>query len=187
MQIKGSILIARLAYVRERFGESALKEVLRDLPDQDRDLLEGSLTNIAWHPFEVGKRLDEAIVRVLGKGNAQVFEDMGAASARVNLRGVHQLFLAPDDPQAFMARAHIIYRSYYDKGRREYQATSPTSGIMTTYDAETYSSFDCMTVVGWYKEALAMCGAKDVLMVEEVCRANGSAFCRYVVSWSSAS
>ena len=42
----------------------------------------------------------------------------------------------------------------------------------------------CLTVVGWYREAVRMCGVKDVSVVEEECRASGGAMCRYRVSWS---
>ncbi len=39
------------------------------------------------------------------------------------------------------------------------------------------------TVIGWYKEALAMLGATGVVILEETCRARGGEACRYRVSW----
>ena len=44
---------------------------------------------------------------------------------------------------------------------------------MITSEAETFSVTDCLTVVGWYKEALKMSGAKHVRIQEEECRAKG--------------
>jgi hypothetical protein len=183
MKIKGNILAARMAYIKEHFGQNGLEGVIQTLPTEDQALLRGFITNVGWYPFETGHRLDQAIVHVLGKGDLKIFEEIGADSARKNLTTVHTLFLDKGNPQGFMSRADVIYKSYYDQGRREYVQTSPTSGMMTTYDAETFSRFDCMTVIGWYKEALAMCGAKDVVMVEETCRATGGPFCRYNVKW----
>ena len=55
--------------------------------------------------------------------------------------------------------------------------------MLTTRDAETFSKPDCLTVVGWYRRALEMCGAKNVRVLEEECRARGGAVCRYRVSW----
>ena len=54
---------------------------------------------------------------------------------------------------------------------------------MTTIDAETFSEVDCLTVIGWYKEALKMCGAKAVFMIETRCRARGDDVCQYRVNW----
>ena len=54
---------------------------------------------------------------------------------------------------------------------------------MTTFQAETYSAEDCLTVIGWYKQALKMCGANDVEIIEDTCRARGGEFCRYLLRW----
>jgi predicted hydrocarbon binding protein len=56
--------------------------------------------------------------------------------------------------------------------------------VLTTRDAETFSVPDCLTVVGWHRRALEMCGAKQVRIVEEECRARGGTACRYRISWS---
>jgi len=183
MQVKGNILRARVAFVKERFGDAAWDRVVCTMSADDQTLLSG-VVNVAWYPFELGRRLDEAIAAILGGGKTAVFEEMGRASARENLTTVHKSFLEPRDPVALMQKTPMIYRFYYDTGRRTWEATGPTSGVMTTYEAESHSAADCATVTGWYKEALAMVGARDVVIVEEACRARGDEFCRYRVSWS---
>ncbi len=93
------------------------------------------------------------------------------------------MFLTPGDPSAFLAKAPQIYRLYYQTGRRGYEGTGEKGGFLTTYQAETYSSADCLTVMGWYRKALELCGATKVRIVEEECRATGGQVCRYRVSW----
>jgi hypothetical protein len=73
---------------------------------------------------------------------------------------------------------------YYETGRREYERTGDRSGVLTTRDAETFSAPDCLTVVGWYRKALEMCGLAGVQVVEDECRAKGGGVCRYRVAWS---
>lgn len=184
MKVKGNIVKARVEFVAQQFGEGAWAKVLGSMPAEDQKVLGGILTNTAWYPFEVADRLDRAIVDVLGGGRTEVFQDIGRASAKANLGGVHRGMLTPGDPQAFMVKADMIYRFYYDVGHRDYEATGPTSGVLTTHDAETFSAADCATVIGWYLEALTMCGAKSPKVVEEECRARGGTVCRYRVSWS---
>ena len=41
------------------------------------------------------------------------------------------------DPHAFLAKAPTIYAFCYDQGRREYERTGPTEGVLTTHDAAT--------------------------------------------------
>ena len=183
MRVKGAVLLARGAFVRSQHGEDAWKSVVESTSAQARETLGGSILSASWYPFAVNAELDEAIVRVVGGGERSIFKQIGASSARENLGGAHRSFLAPDDPQGFLARTGSIYRFYYDHGHREYEATGPTSGVMTTYDAETYSETDCLTVIGWYEQALAMCGAREVVIDEVLCRAKGGPHCRYQLRW----
>jgi len=183
MKIKGLVLHARKEFVKEHFGEGAWGKVLDALPSQDQELLKGTIFAVSWYPFETGERLDQAIVDVLGGGDESIFEEIGAKSAQRSLAKEHRSFLTPGDPQSFMKKANTIYNFYYNTGYREYKATGPNSGVMTTYEAETFSAVDCLTVIGWYKEALSLCGAKRVEAVEEECRAKGGSCCRYRFQW----
>jgi len=184
MKIKGMIIAARKEFVNENFGQGAWEKVMDGLSQEDRQLIGESILSSQWYPFEIGDHIDKAIVKVLGKGDNLVFEQLGAKSAQKSLAKEHRTFLAPGNPQAFMKKTGSIYKFYYDTGYREYQATGPNSGVITTYEAETYSTPDCLTVIGWYKEALKMCGARDIKMIEVECRATGGTVCRYNVEWN---
>ena len=78
----------------------------------------------------------------------------GEASADQNLATLHHAFLVEGNPHAFLAKAPAIYRMYYETGRREYKQAGEREGVLTTYDAETFSGPDCLTVIGWYRRAL---------------------------------
>jgi uncharacterized protein (TIGR02265 family) len=185
ISIKGSVLRTRLAFVEESAPGDGVSRVLARLTDGERGAL-SSLLASAWYPFELGQKLDRAIVDVLGGGRGEFFEKLGEASAEKNLGpgGVHRGFLVAGDPHAFLAKTPLIYSYYYDQGRRDYERTGETEALLTTREAETFSAPDCLTVVGWYRRALAMCGASEPRVVEEECRAQGGSVCRYRLSWS---
>lgn len=181
-QIKGSVVKSRLAFVEEQSGKEGVQRVLAALPEADRKVLASVLT-VKWYPLDLGTRLDDAIVRVLGGGKPEYFERLGAASAEKNLTTVHKAFVTPGDPHAFLSRTPAIYSMYYEKGRREYQKTGGKSAVLTTHDAEVFSTPDCLTIIGWHRRALEMCGATGVRVVEDECRATGGAVCRYRLTW----
>jgi hypothetical protein len=183
MKVKGNVLLSRIAFVQKHFGEAGWEKVLAALPPEDARLYSGLVAPVGWYSFETGKRFDDTIVRVLGNGDPKAFEQIGASSARENLSTVHKSFLSPGDPQRFMSKAPVIYGFYYDTGRRTHEATGPNSCVLTTHDADEFSEVDCMTVLGWHKEALTMCGAQDVTGVQEKCRARLDDTCRYVFRW----
>jgi uncharacterized protein (TIGR02265 family) len=181
-QIKGSVLKSRLSFVEEHFGKESVERVLTTLRDADRKALASVLT-VKWYPLEIGTRLDDAIVKVLADGKAEFFERLGVASADKNLTTVHKAFVTPGDPHGFLIRTPAIYSMYYEKGRREYAKTGERSATLTTHDAEVFSAPDCLTIVGWHRRALEICGAQNVRVIEAECRAKGGAVCRYNLSW----
>ena len=183
-KIRGVVLMARKAFVQEHFGPGAWDRVLSSLPKEDQAVFSGIIVHVGWYPFGLGERLDKTIVEVLGKGDPHVFEEIGAKSARQNLTGVHKAFLTPGNPQAFLTQAKNIYGFYYNTGSRAYEATGPLSGVIVTKDAETFSLADCLTIVGWHKEALKMIGVKTVSIIETRCRAKGDPYCRYELTWA---
>ena len=184
-RVKGAVLLARRTFAQKEFGEEGWQRVLEELPEGDRALLEGAVLTSTWYPFDVNKRLDEAITAALGDGERDFFESIGASSAQENLSGPHSAFLTPGNPARFMGNTARIYEFYYDTGSREFESTGPSSGVITTREGDTFSGTDCLTVIGWYKEALKMCGATSVEMEEEKCRARGDDVCRYRLSWET--
>ena len=184
MKIKGTVINARKEFIKEYFGDGAWEKVLNTLPSPYQDQLKGTILSSTWYSFEIGETLDNAIVKVMGGGNLSFFDELGAVSARKSLAKEHKSFLSKGDPQGFLKKAGIIYKFYYNTDSREYKQTGPQSGLMTTFDSETYSAPDCLTVIGWHKEALKLCGAKQVNVIEEECRAKRGKCCRYRFQWS---
>jgi uncharacterized protein (TIGR02265 family) len=182
--IKGNILLSRLKYIRDRGGEEAFEKVMARLSPEDQKVLRGWILQIGWYPFDLNQRLDGAIARVFSPDDrSRVFVEMGRASADANLEGLQKPYLKAGDPHFLLGNAERIYAAYYQVGHRAYERTGDRSGILRTYDAETFSATDCLTVVGWHERAIELCGGKNVKVVETQCRARGGAHCEYAVSW----
>ncbi|MEA2325570.1 MAG: hypothetical protein QOE68_529 [Thermoanaerobaculia bacterium] len=183
VKVKGGALLSRLGFVREERGEEGVQRVLGRLSDADRNACSPILTG-AWYPFELNQRLDDAIAAEMGMGD-DVFLVIGEKSASHNLAGAHRAMLSPGDPHGLLRRAPQIYQMYYDAGRRTYERLADNKAVLRTYDAPTFSRHDCLTVVGWHKKAIEMCGARNARVTETKCRAKGADCCEYVCEWSS--
>lgn len=184
--IRGAVIASRLKFVREKAGPEARERVLARLPPADQEVLRGWLQSAAWYPFDLNQRLDDAIAAVLSPDDRRrVFLEMGRASAEANLLAGQRAFVKPGDPQALLRAAPEIYAAYYAAGRREYERSGETSAVLRTYEAESVTAEDCLTVVGWHLRAIELCGGRDVTVVETRCRARGHAFCEYRCDWKA--
>jgi uncharacterized protein (TIGR02265 family) len=184
-RIRGTVLRARLLYVREHGGEEKLQEVLGRLPEADRAELTGMILPVAWYSLALNLRLDAAIAAVLSPGDPdKVFLEMGRASADANLGGNQRPYVREDDPHFLLSAAPRIYATYYGAGHRTYEKVGDRAVILRTFDAEVVSATDCLTVVGWHRRAIELCGGRDVKVVETQCRARGAPHCEYRCEWS---
>ena len=170
-----------MEFVREHRGAEGVERVLARLQEEDRVACRQILTG-GWYSFALSERVDRAIADEMGMGD-RVFLLMGEKSAIHNLGKSHKAFVTDKDPHGLLKRTAQIYQAYYDTGRRTYERLSDTKAVLRTYDSETYSASDCLTVVGWHRKALEMCGGTDVRVVETKCRARGSEVCEYVCEW----
>jgi uncharacterized protein (TIGR02265 family) len=182
--IRGSVLSSRLKFVREKGGSGARDRVLARLPSEDQEVLRSWIQGSSWYPFDLNRRLDDAIAAELSPGDrASIFLEMGRASAEANLLASQRAFVKAGDPQFLLQGAPQIYAAYYAQGRRVYEKTDETSAVLRTHDAESVTAEDCLTVVGWHVRAIELCGGKNVKVVETRCRARGDAFCEYRCEW----
>ena len=181
--VKGGAIQARLAFVREQRGEDAVRRVMARLSEEDRKDCAHVLAT-SWYPFELNTRLDEAIAAEMAMGE-NVFILMGEKSAAHNLGSTHRVFITDRDPHGLLRRAAQIYQAYYDTGHRTYERVSDTKAILRTHESQTFSKHDCLTVIGWHRKAIEMCGGKNVRVTETKCRAKGADVCEYVCEWTS--
>lgn len=182
VKVKGGALLSRLAFVREQRGEESVRSVLARLPEDDRRACAQILTG-GWYPFELNERLDEAVAAEMGMGE-NVFLLIGEKSAEQNLNGPHKAMLSPGDPHGLLRRTPQIYQMYYDVGRRTYEQLGGKKAVLRTYDAPTFSRHDCLTVVGWHRKAIELCGGVHVRVTESRCRAKGAEHCEYLCEWT---
>ena len=182
MRVKGGALLSRLNFVRRERGEEGAQRVLARLSAEDRHVVAQLLTG-GWYPFELNERLDAAVAAEMGMGD-KVFVLMGEKSAEQNLGGPHRALVCEGDPHGLLRRTPQIYQMYYDTGRRTYESLGDRKAVIRTYDAPPTSKNDCLTVVGWHRRAIEMCGGKNVRVVETKCRAAGGDICEYHCEWT---
>jgi uncharacterized protein (TIGR02265 family) len=182
-KVKGGAIQSRLAFVRDHSGDDAVGRVLGRLSEEERRECAHVLAS-AWYPFELNAKLDEAIAAELGMGE-KIFELIGEKSAAHNLGSTHRVFVTDRDPHGLLRRAPQIYQAYYDTGRRTYERAGDTKAVLRTYESQTFSKHDCLTVAGWHRKAIEMCGGTNVRVTETKCRARGADVCEYVCEWSA--
>jgi uncharacterized protein (TIGR02265 family) len=185
-KVKGTLLIARMKYLRAQ-GEEACERVLRRLAQVDQAVLRGMLLPSTWYAGDLMQRFELTIAAVLARGDRRaLFLDMGQFSADTNLsaNGVQRAYVRQDDPHFLLRNVPRMYSAQHSDGTRTYEQTGLRSAVIRTLDGDLPAQEDCLTAVGWLRRAIELSGGRAVQVDEAQCRATGASCCEYRCSWA---
>lgn len=182
-RVKGTAVASSLRYVRERFGEAALAQVLEGLAEEDRRVLEPGVLAASWYPMGLFLRFMYEAERQFVVQEPDLIRRMGRASAEYSVTTIYKIFLKVGTPEFILGQAAPVFGSYYDTGtmrvaeRRSGHAVAELSGF-----AESAPQF-CRRILGWMERTLELTGAKNVRCVHSLCLHRGDAVCRFDGDW----
>jgi hypothetical protein len=181
MNIKGSLIKARLLFVILNHGQKAWSSILEGLNEEDRQRL-ADIQIDDWYPVEMLDRLDHAIAREVGGDPEELFQQLGEFSATTSLSGPYSSLLSRDI-HSFLAQSALIHRSYQDFGVARYDQMSETSGLLVIdYDIPPPASF-CVSGTAYFRRSIELCAARAARITHTRCRARGDPLCEFYITW----
>lgn len=184
-KVKGTLLIARMKYVRAQ-GRENEDRVLRRLSTADQAVLRGMLLPSTWYPADLLLRLESTAAAILALSDRKrLFLDMGRFTATTNLgpAGIQRPYVRVGDPHYLLRHVPRMYTSQHTAGSRTYEQAGERAAIMRAFDADEADPEDCLTTVGWMQRAIEICGGRGVAVTETCCRALGSDHCEFHCKW----
>ena len=179
-RVKGSIIRAHLEWVRDHARPDEVggffEDVSRVMGQQFSTVLASS-----WYRFADLIEVDRLILQRFGNGNPHFLEELGAYSARMNLRALDGL-LKPADIHDFFRRAALMHRQFQDFGTAKYEAEQ-SHGRAIQADYVAWSPLYCATARGFYAECVRLHGLGGVKVFESECHCAGQRRCVFEISW----
>lgn len=182
-QVKGSAITSRVRYVRDRFGEQALRQVKAALPAQHRTALDGKVLPHAWVPYELFVILNVEVDRLFGKGDLGLCREMGRYSAEVNLPTLYRIFYKLGTPMFIFSKAARLWQVHYDSGSMTPVEDGPGCVRLRIEGFEEPHRAHCLSVLGWAEQSVEISGAQVYDAGEEKCRTRGDDLCELVLRW----
>jgi hypothetical protein len=112
MKTKGLCFMGLVSFVRHRFGQNTLYQILDGLVD-DPEVFVGSLEPFRWYPSELYSEIFEAVMGELGNGDPSFAREIGNEISRLHQRLSPDDFVRPPDVdlQAALNRFWLLYHS----------------------------------------------------------------------------
>jgi predicted hydrocarbon binding protein len=177
-QSKGTIYLSVEKFVIERWGEDALQECLREMPEEDRKVLHEVLA-VGWYPLEPVILFHRIVDWKLGNGDLALVQEIGRYSAEWQLNAFHMLVLRFKTPKWLLNKAAQMWSRYHESGEWEVDEPEPQTIVGRLYGFEVADACFCTRETGWFERAVELTGGKNVQITEPRCRSRGDSHCEW--------
>jgi hypothetical protein len=184
-EVKGVLIMGRLAFMKERFGETAVESAIARLNPEDRAALSTPFLPSTWYPLEALRLLDRLTKLCPDSGQSKSTE-IGKAVAQYICTGVYKSMVAPD-PIKQVGRiswvGDMLYRNYR---HCESKLTSKSACVVTyIYDKGVMPTPGmCKSTTGFLIRLMELSGADRVTGIHDKCVGNGADRCEFRLAWT---
>lgn len=170
------------AFVLERFGDRAWKDLLNALPAEDRTELE-SIVSVGWYSLALYARLINQIEQRHGKGDFALVEQLGAFEAEHDLTTIHRVFLRMANPAFILEQMGNYWKRFHDTGEWEITRLTDKRAIAHLRGWGHVDTALCRELAGYMRRSFELAGASNVTLEHPRCRARGQADCLFEGCW----
>jgi hypothetical protein len=186
LQIKGTVVGDSIRAVKSRLGDQAYDAVVSRLEGEARALFEeGLVLASGWYSLDAFAQFLEAAVEVTARGDARVLIKRAEELTERQLSGVYQAFAKLGAPEAVIEQLSAIHRTYYRGLDIEATVVGDGRASVVYRGLEKRHWVVGPTLIGFFRKALEMSGARDVSAEFATPIEDGKGFCELVLTWSA--
>jgi len=184
VQIKGSAIKDTINQILRRAGEDALKKIVEQLDDQAKAVFQGEIYASSWYPLDVFTRFLELEIKVLAGGNEEMVTRGSEAVIERQLRGIYKAFVRLGSPEFIIKRIAAVHVTYFEGAPIEVEWPAPRSAVVRYRGFQKQHRIMGFAIIGFYRKALEISGAKNVAIQFTVPIEQGREFAELTISWS---
>jgi hypothetical protein len=186
VKIKAINLRSSKEFIKEKFGEDALRKVIDSLSEEDRNIVNTVLPS-SWIPQDTWIRFFEAVVRELAAGDESIVKEAGSYTANKELSSIHRLFLKFGNPENIAKKVPVLMETYFSADEHDMEATATKLGEnkyrISAKKFEPRQRLVEIAILGWLENAFKLSGAKNLSIRITKSLNEGEGSIEYLVSW----
>ena len=181
--VKAAAVLARIQFVKDRFGASGYARVLDAIDATTRRRLDALVLSQEWLPLACLTELIETTERLFGAGNGELCREMARYAADANLTTLYRIFFRISSASYVLGKASALWNVHYDSGRLEIVEPKPKHISLRIVDFAAPHCLHCRSVFAWAERSVELSGGKDVTASYSECRRRGANTCGFTLSY----
>jgi hypothetical protein len=182
VKIKGSALLDTIRTVKGREGEHRYEAIVALLDDETKTIFQGAIFDASWYPLNGFVAFLAAGLRLSGDDERVLIRRSEAVVER-QLRGIYRVFVRLRSPESVIKRIGTIHQTYFTGVDIRFELPEPGRAKIQFSGFEAQHRLLEYVLIGFYRKALELCGAKFVVAEFTVPMAGSGRVCELSVTW----
>jgi hypothetical protein len=183
VQIKGSAIKETIDQIKRRAGDAAFQKILGLLDVETRKVCEGEIFSSTWYPLDLFTRFLEIEIKVLADGNEEMVTRGSEAVIERQLRGIYKAFVKLGSPEFVIKRIAAVHATYFQGVPIDVKLEGNNRALVRYSGFEKQHRIMGFAIVGFFKKALEISGAKDVVIRFSVPIEEGKEYSELSIAW----
>jgi hypothetical protein len=184
MNVKAQGLINAAKWIEENHGRDVLRTVLHRCSPAVRERYISAIA-INWHPMDEFVEFVTVAQNTIGGRPGEVAEEIGAAGARANMKGVLlrvAFYLAR--PEFLMHRIASLWSQFNDRGEMKLLLFDTRHAHIQVLGVPRPEAVFCSVLTGWVRAVSGAIVMKGSTAKHVECRTRGQARCLWEARWT---
>lgn len=184
VHIKGSAIKETIEQIKSRAGDVAFQKILGLLDEETRKVFEGEIFSSTWYSLDLFTRFLEIEIKVLANGNEEMVTRGSEAVIERQLKGIYKAFVRFGSPEFVIKRIAAVHATYFQGVPIEVQMPEKNRAVVKYTGFEKQHRIMAFAIVGFFKKALEISGAKDVAIYFSTPIEEGRGYSELSIAWS---
>jgi hypothetical protein len=184
LQIKGTAVLDTVEAVKARAGEHEFDRFVALLDDEAKQIFQQGISPSSWYPFDAFVRFLEMDVRETADGKPEALIQRSEAVVEKQLRGVYKIFVRLGSPEFVIKRIAAVHSTYFNGIQIIPVMTGKNRAVIQYYGFSKEHSIIGFAIIGFFRQALEISGAKGVHTEFTLPIERGERYCELVITWS---
>jgi hypothetical protein len=181
-QIKGTVLLDTLAAIKARAGESELAKIISHLSPETRTIFGAAIHSSTWYPLDAFVEFLEVDIRETAGGDREMLAKRAERVIESQLKGIYRVFVRLGSPGFVISRISAVHATYFD-GVQIIPELEPHKAVVKYVGFARHHEIMGYTIVGFYRKALEISGAKQATVQFTVPIAGGGPYSELTITW----
>jgi hypothetical protein len=183
LHIKGTVVLDTMEAIKARAGKDELERIVAHLDEKTREVLQPPISPSSWYSCDAFARFLEADIRETAGGNEKELIKRSEAVIERQLRGIYKMFVRLGSPEFVIRRIAAVHSTYFDGVQIIPEMKGPNAASIQYVGFSRNHRIMGFAIIGFFKKALEISGAKRVDVHFTVPIEAGEKFCELALGW----